>query len=73
MRIVFSCAFEISPSIKNQGTTEGFGLNSENMVEAGGIEPPSERFQSKASTCLSSDLNLISTNSQKQDQVETSS
>ena len=43
------------------------------LVEAGGIEPPSERFQLKASTCLSSDLNLISTNSQKQDQVETSS
>ena len=43
------------------------------MVEAGGIEPPSERFQPKASTCLSPDLDLISTNSQKQDQVETSS
>ena len=28
------------------------------LVEAGGIEPPSERCQSKASTCLFSDLNL---------------
>ncbi len=28
------------------------------LVEAGGIEPPSERCQSKASTCLFSDLDL---------------
>ena len=39
------------------------------MVEAGGIEPPSERFQSKVSTCLSSVLNLAWTLSQRQDGV----
>jgi len=33
-------------------------------VEAGGIEPPSERFQSKASTCLSFVLDLTQANSQ---------
>jgi len=42
------------------------------MVEAGGIEPPSERFQSKASTCLSSVLNLASTSSQRQDGIKAS-
>jgi hypothetical protein len=42
------------------------------MVEAGGIEPPSERFQSKASTCLSSALNLALTPSQRQDAVKAS-
>ncbi len=39
----------------------------EELVEAGGIEPPSERFQSKVSTCLSSVLNLAWTLSQRQD------
>ena len=34
------------------------------LVEAGGIEPPSERFQAKASTCLSFDLDLAQANSQ---------
>jgi len=34
------------------------------LVEAGGIEPPSERFQAKASTCLSFDLDLTLTHSQ---------
>ena len=34
------------------------------LVEAGGIEPPSERFQAKASTCLSFDLDLTQVNSQ---------
>ena len=33
-------------------------------MEAGGIEPPSERFQSKASTCLSFVLDLTQANSQ---------
>ena len=31
----------------------------ENLVEAGGIEPPSESRQRKASTCLFRDLGLI--------------
>ena len=34
------------------------------LVEAGGIEPPSERFQAKVSTCLSFDLDLTQPNSQ---------
>ena len=42
------------------------------MVEAGGIEPPSESFQSKVSTCLSSVLNLAVTLSQRQDGVKAS-
>ena len=42
------------------------------MVEAGGIEPPSERFQSKVSTCLSSVFNLALTYSQRQDGVNAS-
>ncbi len=44
-----------------------FPIVNKGKMEAGGIEPPSERFWSKASTCLSSDLNLVPTNSQKQD------
>jgi len=43
------------------------------LVEAGGIEPPSERFQSKASTCLFSDLNLTRIISQRQDPTQASS
>ena len=43
------------------------------LVEAGGIEPPSERCQSKASTCLFSDLNLTRIISQRQDPTQASS
>ena len=43
------------------------------LVEAGGIEPPSERCQSKASTCLFSDLNLTRVISQRQDLIQASS
>ncbi len=43
------------------------------MVEAGGIEPPSERFQSKVSTCLVSVLNLTQASSQRQDSTRASS
>ena len=42
------------------------------MVEAGGIEPPSERFQSKVSTCLVSVLNLTQASSQRQDSTRAS-
>jgi hypothetical protein len=43
------------------------------LVEAGGIEPPSERCQSKVSTCLFSDLNLTRVISQRQDLIQASS
>ena len=43
------------------------------LVEAGGIEPPSERCQSKASTCLFPDLNLTRVISQRQDSIQASS
>ena len=43
------------------------------LVEAGGIEPPSDRCQSKASTCLFSDLNLTRIISQRQDPTQASS
>ena len=62
----------------NDITTYFFKLNFVNnyeksLVEAGGIEPPSERFQSKASTCLFSDLNLTRVISQRQDLIQASS
>ncbi len=37
------------------------------MVEAGGVEPPSESFQAKASTCLVPALDLAARISQEQD------
>jgi hypothetical protein len=42
------------------------------MVEAGGIEPPSESFQLKASTCLSRNLNLALAISHEQDTIKAS-
>ena len=60
-----------SQKLKNPAKLQGYGLYwislDVKLVEAGGIEPPSERFQSKASTCLSSILNLARANSQRQD------
>ena len=48
---------KISPALEKCALCVG-------VVEAGGIEPPSERFQAKASTCLSFDLDLAQANSQ---------
>jgi hypothetical protein len=44
-----------------------------NLVEAGGIEPPSEKCQAKVSTCLFSVLNLAQAISQRQDSTQASS
>ena len=47
MRIVFSCAFEISPSRKNQGKTEGFGLNTEQWWRRGESNPRPKGFSQR--------------------------
>lgn len=47
-------------------------LSDAKLVEAGGIEPPSESRQLKASTCLVRDLDLTGTNSHGQDSMPAS-
>ena len=61
---------------ENPAELQGYGLYwislDVKLVEAGGIEPPSERFQSKVSTCLVSVLNLTQVSSQRQDSTRAS-
>ena len=61
----------IEAKIEQAPNTDKF-LKINKLVEAGGIEPPSERFQSKVSTCLVSVLNLTQASSQRQDSTRAS-